>query len=189
MTRRFDAQPLPRGLLDELLDLARRAPSAGFSQGVYFLVLDGDTLQRFWTETVEQAWREEIAEGIGRCPVVVIPLADAEAYTARYAEADKIAHGLADAAAWPVPYWMTDTAMATQNLLLLAEERGLGALLFGLFRDTAPFLAGLGVPARLQPLGAVAIGVRATDDVASGSSTTHPRRTLAEVVRHNRWSD
>lgn len=189
MTRRFDPRPLPAGQLDELLDLARRAPSAGFSQGVYFLVLEGDTLQRFWADTVEDAWREEIAEGIGRCPAVVIPLADAEAYTARYAEADKIAHGLADAAAWPVPYWLTDTAMATQNLLLLAEERGLGALLFGLFRDAAPFLAGLGVPARLQPLGAVAIGRRAADDVPSGSSTTRQRRASAEVMRHNRWSD
>ena len=41
--------------------------------------------------------------------------------------------GLEREEAWPVPYWQTDTAMAVQNLLLLAEDRGLGALFFGLF--------------------------------------------------------
>lgn len=189
MTRRFDTRPLPEGLLDELLDLARRAPTAGFSQGVHFLVLDGEVLDRFWEDTVDEEWKAEIAGGIGRCPALVIPIADVEAYTARYAEPDKIAHGLADAAAWPVPFWLTDTAMATQNLLLLAEERGLGALLFGMFRDSGAFLADLGVPARVQALGAVAIGYRAAADVASGSATTRVRRPLTEVVRHNHWSD
>jgi nitroreductase len=77
--------------------------------------------------------------------------------------------------------------MAVENLLLLAEERGLGALLFGLFRDAGPFLRSLGVPAELQPLGAVALGYRAADDVPSGSATTRPRRPLSHVVRHNAW--
>jgi nitroreductase len=187
MTRRFDGRPFPAGLLDELLDLARRAPSAGFSQGVHFLLLDGETLDRFWAETVDPEWRDEIAGGIGRCAAVVIPIADASTYTARYSEADKIDHGLANADAWPVPFWLTDAAMATQNLLLLAEERGIGALLFGLFRETGPFLDSLGVPPDLQPLGAVALGYRATDDVPVGSAVTRARRPLSEVVRHNHW--
>ncbi len=187
MTRRFAARPFPAGLLDDLLEAARRAPTAGYSQGVHFLVLDGDTLARFWDETVEPEWRERIAGGVGNCAALVLPLADAEAYTARYSEPDKIEHGLSEADAWPVPFWLTDTAMATQNLLLLAEERGIGALLFGLFRHPAPFLASLGVPARLQPIGAVALGYRADDDVPTGSATTRPRRPLAEVVHHNVW--
>jgi nitroreductase len=187
MTRRFDARPLPDGLLDDLLDLARRAPTAGYSQGVHFLVISGVHLDALWTRTVEDRWEQRIAEGIGRCAAVVVPLADAEAYTARYAEPDKVAHGLADAAAWPVPFWLTDAAMATQNLLLLLEERHIGALLFGLHGDAGAFLHELGVPPRMQPVGAVAVGYRAADDVPSGSPTTRPRRPLAEVVRHNQW--
>jgi nitroreductase len=189
MTRRFTGEPLPPGLLVELLDLARHAPTAGYSQGVHFLALEGDVLAGFWDETVEEHAREEIAAGIGKAAALVIPLADADAYTARYSEPDKIQHGLGDATAWPVPYWLTDTAMATQNLLLLAEERGIGALLFGLFRDTGPFLASLGVPDRMQPIGGVALGPRAGDDALIGSAATRRRRPVGEVVHINRWGD
>jgi nitroreductase len=187
MTRRFTGGPLAPEVLVELLDIARRAPSAGYSQGVHFLALEGDVLARFWDETVEPHARDEIASGIGKAAALVIPLADAEAYTSRYSEPDKAQHGLSDAAAWPVPYWLTDTAMATQNLLLLAEERGIGALLFGLFRDAGPFLASLGVPGRMQPLGGVALGPRAADDVLIGSAATRARLPVDAVVHVNGW--
>ncbi len=38
--RSFTTEPLPEGLLDRLLAAAGRAPSAGFSQGFSFLVLE-----------------------------------------------------------------------------------------------------------------------------------------------------
>jgi len=41
MIRAFTTQPLPEGLADRLLAAAARAPSAGFSQGFSFLVLEG----------------------------------------------------------------------------------------------------------------------------------------------------
>ena len=40
MVRRFDRRPVPREVIDRILDVARRGPSAGFAQGVDFLVLD-----------------------------------------------------------------------------------------------------------------------------------------------------
>jgi nitroreductase len=40
MVRRFDQRRVPSELIDRILDLARRAPTAGFAQGVDFLVLD-----------------------------------------------------------------------------------------------------------------------------------------------------
>jgi nitroreductase len=187
MTRRFSPEPLERSEVDQLLDLARRAPSAGFSQGVSFLALDGPAVARFWEVSGSREWFGATAPGVLAAPVIVLPLADRAAYTTRYAEPDKAGHGLESAAAWPVPYWLTDAAMATQNLLLLAEDRGLGALLFGLFRHADRVLADLGVPAGFVALGAVALGRRAPDDVPVGSSTRRPRRPLVDVVRWNRW--
>lgn len=184
MTRRFSATPLPDGLLDELLDTARRAPSAGFSQGVEFLVLEGDALARFWTTSGGVDWFDE---AMLRVPTLIIPLADPVAYTSRYAEPDKIAHGLDDAANWPVPFWLTDAAMATQNLLLLAEANGLGALLFGPPDNMRDAMDELGVPSHILPIGIVALGHRADDDRPSGSPTTRSRRPLAEVVHRNGW--
>ena len=84
----------------------------------------------------------------------ILPLADPTAYTARYAEGDKVGHGLDDRDGWPVPFWLTDTAMAVQNLLLLAEDRGLGALYFGVFRNSRSALDELGVPAHVEGVGA-----------------------------------
>ena len=40
MVRAFTGDPLPTGTAERLLRAAHRAPSAGFSQGYSFLVLD-----------------------------------------------------------------------------------------------------------------------------------------------------
>jgi len=39
MVRKFERGPLDPGVVDRILDHARKAPSAGFSQGFEFLVL------------------------------------------------------------------------------------------------------------------------------------------------------
>ena len=133
MTREFSTAPVAPELIDELIDIARRAPSAGFSQGVHFVVLDGEHVDRFWAATGGDEWYAAKRPALMNAPIIVLPFAIAAEYTARYSEPDKIAFGLDDAAKWPVPFWLTDTAMATQNLLLLVEDRGLGALYFGIF--------------------------------------------------------
>ncbi|MEY4175657.1 MAG: hypothetical protein RI900_2822 [Actinomycetota bacterium] len=187
MTRRFDRRPLDLAVVDEMLDLARRAPSAGYSQGVHFLVLTGESLERFWRTTGADEWFASVQSGVLAAPVVVLPLADPQAYTSRYAEGDKAGHGLERAENWEVPFWLTDTAMATQNLLLLAQQRGIGALYFGIFRNARLALDELGVPGHVLQVGAVALGHRAPDDAPSGSATSRPRRQRIEVVHHHGW--
>jgi nitroreductase len=187
MTRRFAATPIDPATVDSLLDLARRAPSAGYSQGVHFLVFGGDDRDRFWQTTDAESWFAGRQPGVLAAPVIVVPLAEPAAYTSRYAESDKAGHGLEVAANWPVPFWLTDAAMAVQNLLLLAEDRGLGALYFGIFRNADVLLRESGVPDGVVALGAVALGHRATDDAPSGSAVGRARRPIAEVVHHTRW--
>jgi len=187
MTRDFTDQAVDGDVLDELLETSRHAPSAGYSQGVHLLALTGPAVASFWKTTDAESWFAETQEGVLKAPVMVLPIADPGAYTARYAEADKAGHGLDEAANWPVPFWLTDTAMAVQNLLLLVEARRLGALYFGIFRNVDVLLNDLGVPEAMLSVGAVAIGHRAPTDRQSGSPTTRPRRAPTEVIHHNHW--
>ena len=150
-------------------------------------MLSGDAVARFWKTTDAETWFAETQQGVLHAPVIVLPVADPDAYTSRYSETDKAGHGLEIAANWEVPFWLTDTAMAVQNLLLLVEARRLGALYFGIFRNSDVLLADLGVPDRMLSVGAVALGHRASTDRPSGSATTRPRRSTAEVVHYNHW--
>lgn len=187
MTRRFTAEPLPDGLLASLVDLARRAPTAGYSQGVHFVVLEGSSLVAFWEVTGAGEWFASASPGVLAAPAIVVPVGVSATYTSRYSEADKAGHGLEDPTNWPVPYWLTDTAMAAENLLLLVEEARLGALLFGIFRNERAWLDSIGAPSTAQAVGAIAIGHRAADDAPSGSAATRPRASATSVIHLGHW--
>ncbi len=192
MCRSFTTQPLEDGQLDYLLDMARRVPSAGFTQGFHFLVLEGSTnTQRFWDVTLPAIERATFPyPGLLNAPVLVLPLADSEAYVDRYAEPDKARTGLGEGVEkWPVPFWWADTAMAVQNLLLACTAAGLGALYFGIFRNEERLLTDLGVPHGIRPLGVVAIGHGAAGALQdpSGSPRVRPRRSLDDMVHRNGW--
>jgi nitroreductase len=192
MCRAFIPEPLEEGLLDSLLDLARRVPSAGYSQGFHFLVLEGpDQTSRFWDVTLPPIERSTFPyPQLLNAPVLILPLADSGAYVTRYAQPDKERTGLGEGVdKWPVPFWWADTAMAVQNLLLGCTSAGLGALYFGIFRNEDRLLSDLAVPEGIRPLGAVAIGYPAPGalDQLGGSPRVRPRRSLEDMVHRNGW--
>ena len=189
MVRSFDERPVPDDVLTRLLDIARRAPSAGFSQGVHFLVLSGPgETARYWDITMPEPRRSSFGlPGVLKAPVLVLPIAEPAAYLARYSEPDKAAAGLQTADAWPVPYWDIDTAFATMQLLLAAVDAGLGALFFGIFRHEDRLMAELGVPEGNRPIGTVALGYAAEGEQPPSSATRRPRRSLQGVVHRGRW--
>ena len=118
MTRRF-APGLDVETVLEWCDLARRAPSAGFSQGAHFLVR-GDTAATL--ESLGAAtWFAQRQPGVLAAPVAVLVLADRRAYTDRYAESDKSGHGLESDGGWRVPYWSTDAAMAARAMNVVLD--------------------------------------------------------------------
>lgn len=186
MTRTFSGGPATDVVL-ELCETARRAPSAGFAQGSHFLVLDGSDKERFFEVSGAGVWFAERAPSVRGCSQVVLVLADPDAYTDRYSEPDKISRGLTSRDTWACPYWLTDSAMAAQNLLLLIEERRWGALLFGLFGSPVETLNQFGVPPRIQCVGAIAVGFRSPQDRPSGSATTRARKQPSAVIHHGTW--
>jgi nitroreductase len=187
MTRSFRPDPLPPGLLDDLVGLAARAPSAGKTQGWHLVVLEGDATSRFWDVTLPLERRESFRwQRLLDAPVVAVVLADPQAYVDRYAEPDKEATGLgASADAWPTPYWTVDASMATMALLLAVEDAGLGALFFGVFRGERELREQLAIPDRLELIGALAIGYRAETADEPGRSAGRARRGAHDIVHRD----
>ena len=120
-------------------------------------------------------------------PVVVIPCSSKAAYLSRYAEDDK-GWTDEDEARWPVPFWHMDAAMASLLILLTAVDEGLGACFFGIPPEhEAATRAAFGIPDDFDPVGAITLGHRATEEQPSGSPTARKRKPLADVVHRGSW--
>lgn len=188
MVRRFDQQAVPREAMDRVLDAGRRAPSAGFSQGVDFLVLDRpDDVAAFWEITRDPSFGWE-ADDIAVGPtVIVLPIPDRHRYIERYSQPDKIAFGMDDPDRWPVKFWEIDAAMASMMMLLAAVDEGLGGWFFGITHGERELLDRFGVPQDLRPVGIMGFGFRADDEAPTGSSTKRQRRPFDEQVHRGAW--
>jgi nitroreductase len=188
MVHAFEQRPIETAMIDQLLETARRGPSAGFSQGTDFLVLDDDAaVDRFWELTDDPRFPREPSERAVSPPVVVLAFADADRYLARYREPDKIAFGLGEADAWPVKFWETDTAMACMLLLLAAVDAGVGGWLFGLSYGEEDLIREFGVPADRKLIAVVGLGYEGVDEHPRGSALTRSRRPFDDMVHRNRW--
>ncbi len=190
MVRSFEPTPVPADVLERILRNGLHAPSAGFTQGFAFLVLEGEQdTKRFWSVTFQDDDRRRTFTypRLLDAPVIVIPLSSKQAYLDRYAEPDK---GVFDRreSFWPVPYWDIDTGFAAMLMLLTAVDAGLGALFFGIFPEhLGAFRAEFGVPDTHTPIGAIALGYPRDDDARS-PSLDRGRKPLDTVVHRGKWS-
>ncbi len=186
MVRSFEDRPIPLEVLERILANAQRAPSAGFSQGWGFLVLEGKKeTSRYW-----ELWPPERREGWGwpdlfNAPVLIVCLSNKMAYLRRYSEPDKGWTDM-DEKRWPVPYWDIDTGMAALLILLSAVDAGLGAVFFGPW-DQTKTRALFGIPDEYMAIGVIALGYAKPMDRPS-PSLKRGHRAAADVVRRGRWS-
>lgn len=185
MTRRF-VDEVSIDEIEEWCDLARRAPSAGFAQGVHFLVRSD--VRGTLSALGSLDWWSRRQPGVLDASAIVVVLAEPSAYRERYGRPDKRGSGLDEPHEWRIPYWLTDAAMAVQNLLLVIEAENRGALFAGLFRDPRPALSTWGVPDDVESLGMVFVGGRHPEDRPSGSPTRRGRRSRSETVHLDVWS-
>ena len=195
MVRRYTREPVTPAQVERMLANAVRAPSAGFSQGWSFLVLDSaEDVARYW-----QIFRSPAAEGAAgkpdrwlrgmmTAPVLIIPCSSKSAYLSRYAESDK-GWTDGDEARWSVPYWHMDTAMATMLILQTAVDEGLGACYFGIPpARLAAVKETFGIPDGWDPIGVVSVGhPDLSGEAARGSASRRTRRTHAEVAHRGHW--
>jgi nitroreductase len=185
MVRSFTTEPVARDAVERILRNARRAPSAGHSQGWAFLVFEGpEETGAFWDVIWPSGEREQFGwPALFNAPLVVVCLSEKDVYLDRYSEADK-GWTDRDEGRWPVPFWDVDAAMAAMLILLTAVDARLGALFFGVRRH-AELKAAYGVPDRATVIGAIAIGHPAAD--RPSPSLRRGKREASAVVHRGRW--
>ncbi len=191
MVRSYTDEPVDPRVVERALRNATRAPSAGFSQGWAFVLLDRpDDVRRWWeaaTEPERLARPDAWLRGVMRAPVIVVPCSCKAAYLDRYAEPDK-GWTDRDEARWPVPYWHLDTAMASLLILQTVVDEGLGALFFGIPAErVADVRRTFAIPDDHDPIGAIAIGHPAARPGPAGSAARRARRGVDDVVHRGRW--
>ncbi len=194
MTRAFSSRPIDPQILDRLVDLASRAPSAGKTQGWHLLILDGEQIAEFWNTTFPSETRNGFRwPQLFDAPVIAVAFADPNAYVSRYGETDKISTGLgAGVSAWPTPYWTVDASFAVMTMLLAAQDEGLGALFFAVFNGADEMRRLFGVPEQMQLIGAIALGWPADKSAnrtvqEKGVSASRKRRGSAEIIHYRCW--
>ena len=184
VVRNYTDQPVDPASVERILDVARRAPSAGFSQGQGFVVVtEPGRRQRIAELADEPAY---VAQGfdpwISRAPVHVVVCVSEKVYRDRYSEPDKA--GTDAAQDWPVPYWWVDAGAAMMLILLAAVDEGLAAGFLG--SHAMPELKReLGIPEEMEPIGIVTIGHPAPD--RRSGSLAKGRKDAAEVVHREAW--
>jgi nitroreductase len=188
MVRSYDAsRPIPPGLVDKIVTHALRAPSAGFSQGWGFLVLQSPAdRDLFWSSTADPSITDDWLSRMRSAPLIIVTMSNKSVYLDRYAADDK---GWADRdeSRWPVPYWDIDTGFAALLMHLTAVNEGLGSCFIGLPVTGIPsFKAAFGVPDEFTPIGALTVGYRAQDKRSPSLRRGH--RPMDDVVHHGRWA-
>jgi nitroreductase len=185
MVRHFTSEPVANETVERILDLARHAPSAGYTQGQSFVVVTRPDMKARVAELcgeegyVARGWDPWISEA----PVLVIPCTSEEAYHRRYREPDKINEDGTEIE-WPVPYWFMDVGCAVENLLLAVVDEGLAAGFAGVW-DLVALRSLLGIPDQVTPVGVIPIGHGAPD--MPSPSLKRGRKPLEEYAHWETW--
>lgn len=186
MVRHFTAESVPWETIERIVATAQRSPSAGFSQGVSFVVVTEEATRK---KVAEIAGEEGYTSGgfhsfVSEAPVQIVICTSEKVYKDRYREPDKKPDPMAPEVEWPVPYWHTDAGMALVMILLAAVNEGLAGAFVGVW-DQKGLSDLLGIPAHFTPIGVAMIGHGAPD--VPSPSLQRGRRRLADVLHREHW--
>ena len=184
MVRAYEPGPVPHEAIERIVRSTRRAPSAGFSQGLRCVVVTEAERRRRLAKIVgEESW-------IANAPVLIVVCVREDDYHDRYREPDKLAVTGGVEVEWPIPFWYFDAGAAAMLILLAAIDEGYAAGLFGVTVETLPaFREELGLPEDVEITCCITVGTPAEEDEASALSSrlSRRRRALDELIRWERW--
>jgi len=145
--------------VERLIEAARWAPSAGNIQPWAFVVVkEVETKRKLSYATLNQTF-------IQKAPVVIVVCADVTRSSRIYgSRGEKL-------------YSLQDTAAATENILLAAQELGLATCWLGAFRENEVAKA-VKAPRNLRPVAMVAVGYPAE------RPATPQKRSVNEIVHY-----
>jgi len=186
MVRHFKPDPIDPEIVDRLMRLTQRAPSAGYTQGQSFIIVTDPATRK---AVARLCGEEEHVDGpfrhpwVSEAPLQAIACVSEAAYHKRYQEADKIQDDGSEIE-WPVPFWFLDIGCSVMVLLLAVVDSGLAAGYAGI-PDTPGLKALLGIPDDVTPVGVIPIGY--PDEDVPSPSLKRGRRSIDDFVHRERW--
>ncbi len=157
--RNFKTEDLPEQIVENLVEAARWAPSAGNIQPWKLIIVrKPETKKKLAKAALEQAFVEEV-------PVVIIVCADENRSSQGYGSRGRTL------------YCIQDTAAAIQNIHLAAYALGLGTCWIGAF-DEEEARKILKIPQGIRPVAIIPVGYPAE------SPQPRKRRPLDEIVHY-----
>lgn len=160
--RAYKPDPIEEDKLERILDAARLAPSGKNGQPWTFIVVKDEEIRR---KLVPACKNQEF---VGQAPVVVVACGHEE-------RAYKKMGG----------YWNSmplDIGIAIEHLMLAAVSEGLGTCWIGAFFEEQVREI-LGVPEGVKIVALTPVGYPA------GEKTPRPRKSLDEIIMHDRWEE
>ena len=157
--REFKDQDIPESAIDVLIEAIRWAPSAGNLQSRQFYFVFNEAIRNKLAQT---GLRHDFVSFIVRAPLVVVGCADLR-IAPRYKERGTDL------------YCIQDTAVSVQNLMLAAQDLGLGTCWVGAFKEEEVKKI-LEMPDYLRPVVLVPVGYPAK------TSKAPDRRPKADCV-------
>lgn len=176
MIRAFKPDPVPERSILSIIELAQHYPSAGYSQGVAFVVV---------TDPAKVRRLRGLNRLRGDAPVLIVPCVSEKIYHDRYWEPDKIRPDGTEIE-WPIPYWYFDVGCASLLTLLAVVDEGLAAYFAGAFRPEL-LRQELGIPNDFVPVGIISIGNPDYERNVPSPSLMRGKRSFNQVVHFQHW--
>lgn len=176
MIRAFKPDPVPEASIHRIIELAQHYPSAGYSQGVAFVIItEPERIRRLRGLNLLR----------GDAPILIVPCVSEKIYHDRYREPDKIQPDGKEIE-WPIPYWYFDVGCASLLVLLGAVDEGLAAYFAGAFRPEL-LRQELGVPGDFVPVGVISVGYPDHERNVPSPSLKRGKRPYKQVVHYQHW--
>ncbi len=185
MVRNFQGKRIPVETIDKILNLALRAPSAGYTQGWAYVVVTDQKIRRKIGELQGESdfYAKRKHKFISEAPVLIVACISEQLYHDRYREPDKLKND-GQEIEWTIPFWYFDIGGACTIIFLATVNEGLAAAFTGIFRQQQ-MKELLGIPNHFLPIGIVSIG-HPKKDVKSSSHRRGPRSSK-DVIHYDRW--
>lgn len=146
--RSFEDRPVPRELVEGIIEAGRHAPSSGNTQPWHFYVVTAAAAREALVKATypgSDCTSPKAQEWVGQAPVIIVACLDWRRGAAKYNYEHRYFIG------------PQDVASAIQSMLLAAEAAGLGACWVGGIRFTEVAEA-LGIPPVHEPLALIPVG-------------------------------
>lgn len=160
-TRSFQNTQIPNNIIEELIEYANKAPSAGNLQPRDFIIVNDTTMKQ---QLADAALNQQF---IAEAPVVIVVCANLHRVKPYGKRGEEL-------------YCIQDCAAAIENLLLLAEDKNLAACWIGAFDETTVSHL-LELPPTVRPVALIPLGK------PKRKPPLTPRKNTAELIHYNKW--